>query len=1045
MKRTVWLMAALMVLALPLVGAAQTGTTGRVTGVVADQSGAVLPGVTVTIKGEGPGTARSTVTDSGGRYVIADVAPGPYELTFELAGFTKQTSKLVVTAGQAVTLDTKLQIGGRTEAVQVTGSLIPRPTLEAMSPVTTLEVEELTYRGISRVEDLLTSLPQVFVAQNSSVSNGATGTATVDLRYLGTVRTLVLIDGRRMPSGDTVDPAPDLNFIPSALVKRVDVLTGGASSTYGADAVAGVVNFVLDRDFTGFRGGIEYSGFQHNNSNALADSINAARGFPIKKGNIWNDGPVNWNVAFGSKFADGKGHASFYLDYRKTNSITKDQRDYTNCSTGSLTVPVSCGGSSTSPTGRFFVNDGSSFTIDPSNGLMVPWASKYAYNFAPANFMQRPDQRWAGGAFINYELNKHVQFYGDVMFMDDTTDAQIAPSGDFGNTFSINCDNPLLSASARAAFCTGQGYGPTDIAAVQIYRRNVEGGPRIDRLNHTDLRFTTGIKGEINSAWSYDMYGLQGSVRSPGSYANDLNTPRLQNALFVTGTAANPVCTTDTESGCVPWNIFTPGGVTQAALAYLAMDLVRDTGTRTRVFNGTVTGNLKDYGVVSPLATEGIKVAFGGEYRQEFLFVRPDYGYINFLGAGQGGPLLAVDGTYNVKEFFAEGLVPLVQDKPFVKDFSVEAGIRESNYSSTGTHATYKLQGSWAPSPDLKFRLGYNRATRSPNIVELFTPQGIGLGGSADPCAGPASGITYTPAQCALAGVPTSLYGKIPDNVAGQYNTLGGGNPDLSPEVANTWTAGAVLMPRKFLPGFTASFDYYNVQINQTIGSLGSNDILNTCATTGALCNLIHRDQFFTTWRSSDGYVLTTNQNVGELRSEGIDITGSYTRPMPHELGAVSVNLISTYLLKSFINTGLFSYDCVGYFGNTCGVPTPVWRHLTRFSWETPWNVTVAAGWRFLGPVTEDAGSPNEALANPARFAQEKQVGIDRIPSRNYLDVGVTWKVRKWVTFIAGVNNVFDKEPPFAPGSSPNDYGTGFYGTYDALGRYIHTGIQLTF
>ena len=226
-----------------------------------------------------------------------------------------------------------------------------------MSPVTTLEVEELTYRGINRVEDLLTSLPQVFVAQNSSVSNGATGTATVDLRYLGTNRTLVLIDGRRMASGDAFSTAADLNFIPSALVKRVDVLTGGASSTYGADAVAGVVNFVLDRDFTGFRGGVEYSGYQHNNSNALADSINAAKGFSIVKGSRWNDGPIDFNLAFGSKFADGKGHASFYLDYRKTDSINKDQRDYTNCSVLGFgaTGPV-CGGSGTWPYGRFIVS-----------------------------------------------------------------------------------------------------------------------------------------------------------------------------------------------------------------------------------------------------------------------------------------------------------------------------------------------------------------------------------------------------------------------------------------------------------------------------------------------------------------------------------------------------------------------------------------------------------------------------------------------------------------------------------------------------------------
>ena len=226
---------------------------------------------------------------------------------------------------------------------------------------------------------------------------------------------------------------------------------------------------------------------------------------------------------------------------------------------------------------------------------------------------------------------------------------------------------------------------------------------------------------------------------------------------------------------------------------------------------------------------------------------------------------MSVDGTYSVKEFFAEGLIPLVQDKPMVKDLSLEAGFRESNYSSTGTHATYKLQASWAPVPDFKFRVGYNRATRSPNITELYTPQGLGLNGTADPCAG--ASPAYTAAQCALTGVPTSAYGTVLENPAGQYNTLGGGNPNLAPEVANTWTAGAVITPRKFLPGFTATLDFYNVQINDTIGALGSNDILNTCATTGALCDLIHRDQFYTTWRTTSGYVLTTNANVGQLRS----------------------------------------------------------------------------------------------------------------------------------------------------------------------------------
>jgi outer membrane receptor protein involved in Fe transport len=1044
------LLVGLLVLGLPLVAAAQNAT-GRITGVVTDSTGGVLPGVTVSAKGPA-NVLKTTVTDSNGRYAFDTLAPGAYTVNFELAGFATQSSTLTVTAGQAATAEIKLQIGTRTEAVQVTGTLIPRPTLEAMSPVTTLEVEELTYRGINRVEDLLTSLPQVFVAQNSSVSNGSSGTATVDLRYLGVNRTLVLIDGKRMSNGDAITSGADLNFIPSALVKRVDVLTGGASSTYGADAVAGVVNFVLDRDFTGFRGGVEYSGYQHNNSSAIADSINAAKGYSVIKGNAWNDGPIDFNVAFGSKFADNKGHASFYLDYRKTNAINKDRYDYTNCSVATLTDPIACGGSATWPSGRFIVSPkpgttgvGGDYVLDPTSGLLRNRVASDVYNFAPKNFMQRPDQRWAGGAFINYDLNKYIQVYGDVMFMDDTTDAQIAESGDFAGTNQVNCDNPLLSAAQQTAFCTNAGYGPHDIATVIIQKRNVEGGGRVSHLNHTDLRYTGGLKGTLNNVWSYDVYGLQATVRSPQSYSNDLNKTRIQNALIVDGTLANPVCRNDVANGCVPWNVFQAGAVTPASLAYLALDEVLDSGTRTRVFNGTLKGDLKDYGIVSPMATEAVKVAVGGEYRQEYLFVRSDYPFENFIGAGAGGPTLSVDGTYSVKEFFAEGLIPLVQDKSMVKDLSLEAGIRESNYSSTGTHATYKLQMSYAPVPDFKFRVGYNRATRSPNITELYSPQGIGLGGFSDPCAGATP--AYSQAQCALSGVPASAYGHVLDNPAGQYNTLSGGNPNVKPEVANTWTAGAVLTPRKFLPGFTFTLDFYNVQINDTIGSLSSNDIQVTCATTGNLCNLIHRDALYTTWLTSAGYVLTANANVGQLRSEGIDLTASYTRPMPHDLGALSINMIGTYLMKQYINTGLYQYDCVGLFGNTCGVPTPKWRHLTRFSWETPWKVTLTAGWRLVGPVAEDSSSSNPALQNLTRLGHLNNIGnmAAAIPTFNWLDLGVTWKLHKGITFIAGVNNVFDTEPPLGVGSNPNDYGTGFYGMYDGLGRYIHTGLQFTF
>jgi outer membrane receptor protein involved in Fe transport len=1052
MRKVVWLIAALLVLALPLAGAAQTGT-GRVTGVVSDATGAVLPGVTATIRGDATGASRSTVTDSAGRYAFADVAPGSYDVSFELAGFSRQASKVVVAASQSVSLDAKLQIGSQTEQVQVTGSLIPRPTLEAMSPVTTLDIEELTYRGISRVEDLLQTLPQVFAAQNSTVSNGSSGTATVDLRYLGANRTLVLIDGRRMSSGDAFTTAADLNFIPSALVKRVDVLTGGASSVYGADAVAGVVNFALDRDFEGVRGGVEFSAYQHNNRNDVAHAMNEAKKFTYPIGSIWNSAPTDFNVALGGKFGDGKGHATVYLDYRTTNAITKDQRDYTNCSAGLGATGPLCSGSSTWQYGRFqvFAPTGSAnktYVLDPASpniDQMRLRTSADVYNYAPSNFMQRPDDRWAGGGFLNYQWNKKVQAYLDVMFMDDYTDAQIAPSADFNNTSQLNCNNPMLSAQARKTLCTDMGYGPNDMATVYIGRRNVEGGGRVAQLRHTDLRYSFGLKGDLSTAWSYDIYGLRAEVHSPQSYANDLNTNRLQDVLIVDGTPGDPSswhCRSG-NAGCVPWNIFSKGGVTQEALDYLSLPLILISGTKTQVVSGKLTGDLKAYGWAFPSATEGIKVAVGGEYRQEFLFVNPDQAYRDFLGSGQGGPTLPVEGDYSVKEFFAEGLIPIVQDARGFKDLSVELGYRTSDYSSTGRWPTYKVQTSWAPTADVKIRAGFNRATRSPNVQELYVPQGIGLGGSQDTCSG--TSPTATRAQCALQGVTAAQYGTIASNPAGQYNTIGGGNPDLAPEQASTYAVGVVFTP-KGLPGFSAAFDYYNIKIDSTIGALGADDIQNQCAATGnsLLCGLIHRDRAGTLWLTSDGYTVTTNQNVGKRGSEGIDMNGTYSRAVGGA-GAVTVNLIGTYLMHSTIDTGLYAYDCKGYFGNQCGIPTPTWRHMTRFSWETNFRTVFSLGWRMVGGVTNDDGSPNDAIGDPGNVALLETNSIYKIPARHYFDLAATYRLNKHYTFLAGVNNLFDKEPPLAPGMSDNDYGAGFYGTYDSLGRYLHVSMQFTF
>lgn len=1049
MRRIAWLMAVLMILALPLVGTAQA-QAGRVSGVVTDSSGAVLPGATVTITG--PGVARTAVTDSVGRFAVADLPAGSYEVAVELSGFTRKVSKLVVAPGETVSLETQLQIGAQAETVQVTGSLIPRPTLEAMSPVTTLDPEAITYRGMTRVEDLLMSLPQVFAAQNSTIANGASGTATVDLRYVGSRRTLVLIDGRRMPSGDAWETAPDLNFIPSALVKRVDILTGGASAVYGADAVAGVVNFVLDKDFEGIRGGIQFGAYQHNNNNDLAQTINKNKGFAYPTGSVWNQAPTDLNVALGGRFADRKGYAAAYIDYRTMDAIHKDQRDYTNCATAQTMSGPACSGSGTWQYGRFLVfsADGTrtrDLVVDATTGntFRTRVAATDAYNYAPANFMQRPDDRWAGGGFLTYKWNDKIEGYAEVQFMDDYTDAQIAPSGDFGNTGLLNCDNPMLSAQQRQLLCTDMGYGPNDIAEVYIYRRNIEGGGRVAQIRHTSLRFSFGVKGDLNKAWSYDVYGLQAEVHSPQSYANDFNADRIQDALIVDGNPGDPsswYCRSG-NTGCAPWNIFTVGGVSQASLQYLQLPLILNSGVRTRVLSATIRGDLKDYGIAFPTAIEGIRIAGGVEYRNESLFVNPDLAYQLALGAGQGGPTMPVSGDYDVKEAYVEALVPVVQDAPGFKDLSLEFGYRYSDYSSTGSWPTFKVQGSWAPIDDVKVRLGFNRATRSPNIRELFAVQQLSLGGAEDICSG--TNPVASQAQCAQMGVPAAWYGRVLENPAGQYNTWSGGNPDLTPEIADTITAGIVFQPR-MLPGFTAALDYYNLKIDDTVGALGPEDIQNACAETGdpRLCGLIHRDRLYTLWALTDGYTITTNQNIGKYEVQGLDINATYSRAAG-DIGSFTANVIGTRLMKQYINTGLFDYDCVGYFGNQCGVPTPKWRHMARLLFETRYNTSISFAWRMIGPVENDDLSPNDAIGAPSNIALLEANDVDKFSAQNYFDLGVTYKLTRHLNLTFGVNNIFDREPPLAAGMQDNDYGTGFYGTYDPLGRYIFTGIQFTF
>jgi outer membrane receptor protein involved in Fe transport len=969
--------------------------------------------------------------------------------------------------------------GGQPTQVQefvVTGSRIPQPNLTSIAPVTSVNSQELKLSGTSRVEDLVNTLPQAIADQGGGLSNGATGTADISLRNLGPSRTLVLIDGRRLVPGDPAFPFPDINFIPAALIDRIEVDLAGASSVYGSDAVAGVVNFIMKRDFEGVRLDINYGVYENDNGNTLLQQVNAAKGFTAPTGSVWDGNTVDVTAIFGVNSPDGKGNVEGYVGYRHIDPVLQSARDYSNCGVAlnppGAALPFACFGSSTTPGGRFlpfnanFSNLSGDFTLDTAHpGNFRPRVATDVFNFAPYNYFQRPDERYSGGFFAHYDITPHIQAYSEFMFMDDHTVAQIAPSGAFGETFKIPCNDPLLSAQEVNLICTQNGFGgegqPNANPNVVVLRRNVEGGNRQDDLRHTDYRAVVGIKGDLNDTWSYDVYGQYGASILSENYLNDTSIVKMGRALDVVpdpNTGA-PVCQSvldGTDRACVPWNIWTPGGVTPAAAAYISQPGFQEGTTTEQVVSGSVTGKLGDYGIKSPYAHDGVGVALGAEYRRETLLFKTDAAFQSGDLAGQGAAILPQHGAFDVKELFGEARVPIIQDMPGIKDLTLEAGYRFAHYSTSGDNSTYKISGEWAINDDIRIRGGFNRAVRAPNILELFTAQHIQLDGQTDNCSG-ATPI-FSAAQCLNTGVSAAQYGHIIPNPAAQYNGLVGGNPNLTPEKADTYSIGGVLTPHSIVPGLTASIDYWNIKVSNVINTLGADNILDTCALTGdaTFCNLVHRAPGTgSLWLGTNGFIVDTTANEGFLKTSGIDFALNY-RTNFHDWGmgdwgGIALDFLGTYTNNYDIFSGIPSspiLNCVARFGLTCqGTstpqtgPLPHFRSKTRVTWTTPVNgLSVSVNWRYIGSSDVDTG--------------ETGCFDCHIPAVNYFDLSGTWRVKDRYTFHAGIENIFDRDPPIIsssagafPAKLPAVVGNGntFPQIYDALGRYLFVGVTADF
>lgn len=986
--------------------------------------------------------------------------------------------------------------------IVVTGTRIVNPNLKSAAPITTVSAMDLKVAGTTRTEDILNQLPQVFAAQSSTLANGASGTAEVDLRGLGPKRTLVLINGRRLMAGDpspTSSSAADLNFIPASLIKRVDVLTGGASATYGADAVAGVVNFVMDKDLNGLRIDLNDGLYQHNNGSTMVQGLLNARtagglsGYDYPTGNTWGGNSVDATISFGTKFADGAGHVMAYFGYRRANALLQSSRDFSKCTIQNRTVSsnstprngLQCGGSATSANGNAFYftpASGSSSTVGTLGNGNFTNGALTRYNFAPLNYFQRPDQRYTAGLFADFEVNSALKPYLEFMFMDDHTVAQIAPSGDFGNTQTINCDNPLMSAQQHGEICNSanmvMGYlgnypvvpavyatfNPATQAQVtpaanantayfQLLRRNVEGGARISDLQHTSFRTVIGSKGDLGHGWAYDAYFQYGRTNYNQIYSNEFSAQRLGYALdVVTGPAGTPVCRislTYPTSGCVPYNIWS-GTPSAASLSYLSATGFQNGYTSQTVISGTITGDLGTYGLKSPLASDGVNIALGIERRTEKLALNTDTSFQTGDLTGQGAPTLPINGGYHVTEFLGEIAVPVID-----RMLTFNGGFRYSDYAINNGKGyktgTYKLELDFTPIEDIRIRASLNRAVRAPNIQELFRANYVGLDGVTDPCSGKT--ITAADTGCLAQGLRLGQY--VTPNPAAQYNGYLGGNANLRPEKATTKTVGVVLTPH-MVPGLSLSVDYFDIKINQAIQAYGADAILGACNSGSTLaCGLVKRNVAGSLWLSSDGYVIDLDNNVGWVKTAGFEVNASYSKNIG-AWGRISGSLTGTALSEKSTYNGLSpAYDCAGYYGPTCGVPAPNWRHKARLTWSTPKNIDVSLTWRYVGSVNVEYQNPSPTLSNAAYSLYNS-----KLPAMNYIDLFLTGKVTKNLSVRAGVNNLFDKDPPLVtsggsanPGADPTPSacasvycnGNTYPGVYDSLGRYLFVGATVNF
>lgn len=933
------------------------------------------------------------------------------------------------------------------EEIVVTGSRIARTGTTTPTPVTMLDTEELELNADVRLADTLNELPAIRATQTAGNVNTTgdaqeAGTNFLNLRGLGIDRTLVLVNGRRHVGSRTGSAAVDINTIPSALVERVEVITGGASAVYGADAVSGVINIILRDDFEGLT----------LDSQAGVADVGDAEQYQL-------------SVTGGTNIADGRGNLYFNASWDRSRRAEASERDYASrnlrfapnpddtglgdgvpdqilfANTGFIGTPA--GGQAVGPNGELFRAQGGPFTFDDAGNLVpqdegllvLPFLSQGGdfVDLSQFDLLAVPIERiiFAGG--FTYDLTDRIRFFADGKFAQTESKTDGQPTFNLGFDASasgipgafIQADNPFVPQSLRDILAGDPGDPGDDLSGFFVGRTNVDHGGRKSLSDRDTTQIYVGLEGDLTDRLDFTAHYQWGRTDNTVEFINErINSRFLQQIDAVTGPGGEIVCR-DPSDGCVPLNLLGPNAATPEAVAFSHVDFVTEGRLIQQVVNATVTG---DFGEFLELPGGTIGFAAGGEYRDEQSST--EEGFLRNTGAlFATAPVADTSGGFDVWEGFAEVSLPIVRGAAAAEEINFDAAVRVASYSTIGNATTWKLGGDWLPTNDIRFRATVSEAVRAPNIGELFAAvEQINLFIN-DPCDVDFvdAGSPNRPANCAALGLPADFQSN---SEAFTKAVFSGGNPDLEEEEADTVTFGVVFTPT-FVEGLTLTFDYWDIEINDAINSFPAQAVVNGCVDAASIDNPLCAS----VERAPSGNVSTVSSqliNIASFEATGIDFEGRYLFDLERAFGApgtIDFSLMGTWLdkLDFFAQEGQSEPDReAGELGD------PEWQVNLRATYSLEsWTVSVYE--RFFSSQDFDLAESGE-LRGPSTTGSEF-----------YTDLQVRYRLQDLAEFYVGVNNVFDNEPPdIALVPEVRSFGDDAI-VYDQLGRFFYAGAKVRF